>query len=94
MGEGRHTRMGWERVGAITIVRGSEAVHLLAECLHFLISFPPLLNVVCLYILSEEYAFKSFCLVLGPRITIFFFSLILYFASSAFVSDYLEVTHV
>lgn len=72
MGEGRHTRMGWERVGAITIVRGSEAVHLLAECLHFLISFPPLLNVVCLYILSGEYAFKSFCLVLGPRIAIFF----------------------
>lgn len=43
---------GWERVGAVTIPHGSEAMHLLAGCLGFLIfSFPPLLSaVVCLYI--------------------------------------------
>lgn len=65
-------------------------MHFLTECLGFLILFPPLLSAAeCLYIPSGKYAFKSFCLVLGPK-TVIFFSLIVCLIFAAFVSDYLE----
>lgn len=87
---GSQARKEWERAGAITIPHRSEAMHLLTECLGFLILFPPLLSAAeCLYIQSGKYAFKSFCLLLGPK-TAIFFSLIIYLVFAAFVSDYLE----
>lgn len=73
-GWGKVVTQEWEleSVGAIAIPHRSEAMHFLAECLSFLISFHPLLSATeCLYMQSGRHSFKSFFLVLGQRTTIF-----------------------